>query len=59
MNGKCREFVDNIRRLIIKDVDHSPNAKIYAISVSGSKTFLARHLFNDCNNGIVEPVNSE
>jgi hypothetical protein len=53
VNGKCREFVDNIRRLIIKDVDHSPNAKIYAISVSGSKTFLARHLFNDCNNGIV------
>ncbi len=59
MNGKCREFVDNTRRLIIEEVDHTPNAKISAISLSVSKTFLARHLLNDCNNGIMEPVNIE
>ncbi len=51
--------MDNIRRLIIEEVDHTPSAKIYAISVATSKTFLAKHLFNDYNNGIVELVNNE
>ncbi len=59
MNGKRREFVDNTRRLIVEEVDHTPNVKIFAISLSISKTFLARHLLNDCNNGIVELVNIE
>jgi hypothetical protein len=51
--------VDNIRSLIIEEVDHTPSAKIYAISVAASKTLLAKHLFNDYNNGIVELVNNE
>jgi hypothetical protein len=59
VNGKRMEFVDNTRRLIVEEVDHTPNAKISAISLSISKTFLAGHLLNDCNNGIVELVNIE
>jgi hypothetical protein len=59
VNGKCKEFVDNTRRLIVEEVDHTPNATIYAISLSASKSFLARHLFNDYNDGIVELLNGE
>jgi hypothetical protein len=31
-----------------------PNVKMPMISLSASKTFLARHLFDDCSDGKVE-----
>ncbi len=52
-------WTTNTRRLIIEEVDRTPSAKINAISLSASKSFLARHLLDDCNDGIVEPLNGE
>jgi hypothetical protein len=57
--GKCKEFLEEIRRLIAKEVDRMPNAKMSMISLSASKTFLVRHLFNDCNDGKVELLKGE
>ncbi len=31
-NGKCRESLKETRRLIVEEVDHTPNAKISVIS---------------------------
>jgi len=59
VNNKCREYVDKTRRLIIKEVDHTPNAKIYAISLSVSMTFLATHMFDDSGDGLVELLNEK
>jgi hypothetical protein len=59
MDGKCREFIEEIRRLIIKEVDRMPNAKISMISFSASKTLLANYLFNDSSNGTVELLKGE
>jgi hypothetical protein len=58
-DGKCKEFMDEIRRLITNEMNYMFDAKIFAISLSVSKTFLARHLFDDCSNGIVELLNNE
>ncbi len=57
-NGTCREFVDETIRLIAKEVNHTPNVKIYVISLGVSKT-LATHLLDDSGNGIVELLNGE
>jgi hypothetical protein len=53
-DGKCKEFVDKIRRLIVEDIDHMLNAKICVISQGASKTFLAMHLLDDSDDGIVD-----
>jgi hypothetical protein len=37
-NGKCREFLEETKRLIAKEVDCTPNKKMFAISLSASKT---------------------
>jgi hypothetical protein len=57
-DGKCREFVDKIRRLI-KEEDLTPNAKISTISLSASKNFLAIHLLDDNGDGIMELLNDK
>jgi len=57
--GKCKEFLEEIRRLIAKEVDHMPNTKMSMISLSASKTFLVRHLLNDCSDGKVELLEGE
>ncbi len=49
VNGKCKEFLDEIRRLITYEVIRMPNAKTSMISFSARKTFLARHLLDDSN----------
>jgi hypothetical protein len=54
VGGKCREFVNENRKLIAKEVDCMPNAKIFAILMSASKTFLAMHLLDDSGDGPVE-----
>jgi hypothetical protein len=50
--------MDEIRRLITNEMNYMFDAKIFAISLSVNKT-LARHLFDDCSNGIVELFNNE
>jgi hypothetical protein len=45
--------------LIIKEIDYTPNVKIFAISLGANKTFLAMHLFYDTSDGIVELLNNE
>jgi hypothetical protein len=46
-DGKCREFVEEIRRLIAEELDRMLNAKIFEISLSASKTLLASYLLDD------------
>jgi hypothetical protein len=59
MDGKCRESLEEIRRLIVEEVNHTPDMKMSLIFLSASKTFLARHLFNDCNDAKVELLKGE
>ncbi len=58
-DGKCREFVDETRRLIVKEVNHMLDAKGFAIFFGVSKTFLAMHLLDDSGNGTMELLNDE
>jgi hypothetical protein len=51
-NGKCREFLNIIRRLTVEEVDHTPKANICAIFVNANKIFLAKYLFNDYSDGL-------
>jgi hypothetical protein len=53
-DGKCREYVDETIRLIVKEVDHTHDAKISMILLGDNKTFLSLHLFYDNGDGIVE-----
>jgi hypothetical protein len=46
--------MEEIRRLIIEEINCTLNVKMLAISPNASKTFLARYLFDDCNDGKVE-----
>jgi hypothetical protein len=59
VDGKCREYVDETKRLISKEVNHMLDAKIFMISLGDNKTFLATHLFDDSGDGIVEFLNDK
>ncbi len=59
MDGECQKFVEETKRLIIEEVDSTPNAKIFSISLSASKTFLASYLLDDSSDGIVELFKGE
>ncbi len=58
-DGKCRESMNEIIRLIIEEVDRTPDVKISVISLGASKTFLTMHLLDDSGNGIVELLNNK
>jgi hypothetical protein len=58
-DGKCWKSIKETRRLIVEEVDHTPNAKIFAISLNVSKTFLVNYLFNDSSDDIVELFKGE
>jgi hypothetical protein len=51
--------MDEIRRLIVKEVNHTPNVKISMILLGVNKTFLAMHLLDDSGYGTVELLNNE
>jgi hypothetical protein len=51
--------MDETKRWIIEDIDRTHDAKIFAISMSVNKTFLARHLLDDSGDGIVELLDAE
>ncbi len=59
VTSKCKESMDEIKRLIVKEVDYTLDAKISLISLGASKTFLATHLFDDNGDGIVEFLDNE
>ncbi len=59
VDGKCMESMNETRRLIIEEVDLTPNAKIFAILLRVSKTFLATYLFNENGDGLVELLKGE
>ncbi len=59
MDGKCTESLEEIRRLIVEEVNHTHDMKMSLIFLSVNKTFLARHLFNDCNDAKVELLKGE
>ncbi len=54
VDGKCMEFLEGTRRLIVEEVVRMPKVKMFVISMNASKTFLVKHLFNDYNDGKVE-----
>jgi len=54
VDGKCKKFVDETRRLIAKEVNPMPNVKIFAISLSVNKTFLITYLFEDSGDGLMD-----
>jgi hypothetical protein len=45
--------------LIVEEINRTPNANIFAISLRGNKTFLATHLLDDNGDGIVELLNDK
>ncbi len=59
VDGKCKESMDEIRSLIKEEVDCTLNVKIFVISLSINKAFLARHLLDDYSNGTMELFNGE
>jgi hypothetical protein len=54
VDGKCKKSVDETRRLIAEEVNPTPNAKIFAISLNVNKTFLITHLFDDNGDGLMD-----
>ncbi len=58
-NGKCKETMDEIKRLIIEDVNRTHDAKIFAIFMNVNNTFLVKLLLDDNGNGIMELLDGE
>jgi hypothetical protein len=58
-NEKCQKFIEEIRRLITKEVDCTLNAKISTISLNANKMFLVSYLFHDSSDGTVELFKGE
>jgi hypothetical protein len=53
------EFLEETGRLIAEEVVRTLNAKMSMISLSASKTFLVKHLLNDCSDGKMELFKGE
>jgi hypothetical protein len=51
--------MDEAKRSIIEDIDRTHDVKIFAISMSTNKTFLARHLLDDNGDGTMELLDDE
>ncbi len=58
-NGKCKESMNEIKRLIVKEVDCMFDVKISLILLGANKIFLATHLLDDSGDGIVEFLDNE
>jgi hypothetical protein len=58
-DGKCRESLEETKKLIAKEVNCTPNKKFFVISLSANKTFSAKHLLNDYNDGKMELFKGE
>jgi hypothetical protein len=51
--------MNETRRLIVEEVNCTLDAKIFVISLSASKTFLAMHLFDESGDGLMELLKGE
>ncbi len=51
--------IKETKRLIVEEVDRTPNAKIFTISFNANKTILVNYLLNDSNDGIMELLKGE
>jgi hypothetical protein len=58
-DGECMESLEETKRLIVEEVNWTPDTKMFTISLSANKTFLARHLLNECSDGKVELLKGE
>jgi hypothetical protein len=58
-DGKCKESLEEIRKLIVEKVDRTTNTKMFVISLRANKTFLVKHVFDDCSDGKVELLKGE
>jgi hypothetical protein len=58
-NGKCKESVDKTKRLITKEVDHTPDMEISTILLCVNKTLLIRHVLDDSGDGTMEILDDE
>jgi hypothetical protein len=54
VKGMCSDALVKIKVLVEGQVSHTPDAKIFAIALNASKTFLAHHLFNENGEEFVE-----
>jgi hypothetical protein len=59
VDGKCRESIKETKRLTAKEVDHTPNANIFSISLNVNKTFLASYLLDDSKDGTMHLFKGE
>lgn len=50
-NGKCKKVVEEIKMLIEKEVNQTPDVKTLAIAFNTKKSLLVKHLFNDSSEG--------
>jgi hypothetical protein len=59
VDGKCKDSMDETRRLIVEEVNCTLDVKIFVIFLHVSKTFLARHLLDDSGDGTIEVLDNE
>jgi hypothetical protein len=59
VNEKCRESVEETKRLFTEEVDRTPDAKIFTIPLGVNKTFLASYLLHDYIDGTMELLKGE
>jgi hypothetical protein len=53
------ECLEETRRLTTGEVIRMPNVKMFVISLSANKTFLVKHLLDDCSDGEMELFTGE
>jgi hypothetical protein len=54
VDEKCKEFVNETRRLVIEEVNRTLDANISAILLNISKNFLTMHTCYESGNGLME-----
>jgi hypothetical protein len=59
VDDKCKESMDKTKRLIVEEVDHTPNVKISTISLVVNGTLLVTHLLDDSGDDIMELLNGK
>jgi hypothetical protein len=47
------------KRLNAKEVGCTPDTKLFVMSLSANKTFLAKHLLDDSGDGMLELLHNE
>jgi hypothetical protein len=53
-HGKCWKITCQIKDMVRKEVNQTPNTNAFAITLASNKTFLFKHLWNDDSEGPME-----